>query len=143
MKSTGKDQRSHNFSLEQLNPPDTAKTVVASLFAKRSGGGKSIEDLISKIQPKLNGDAGLLRNFFLVINQTLGSSIADALSVAFDYEVAKESLAFYLAKDIPKISKENVPIGVSRVSFEANLEMVKKIEVDDLDDKSGLIASAL
>ncbi len=143
VKSTSKDVRSHKFSIGQLNSPEGTHAVIASLFTRRSAGGISIERLILDIQPSLAGDAEMLRNFFFVINKTLGNSISESLNISFDYEVAKESLAFYEVKNIPRIMNEHIPAEVSDVFFEVNLSAVKKLGHKDIEDKTGLISIVL
>jgi hypothetical protein len=142
VKSTGKDKRFHHFSLGQLDPPKDTQTIVASLFAKRSAGGKSIEHLILSIQPNLMDDIEMMRKLFLITNKTLGDSISDSLVITFDYEAAKESLAFYEVKNIPRIMNEAIPIEVSDVSFDVDLGMVEKFDRQDNEDQNGLIDAA-
>ena len=48
VKSTSGDIRAHVFSLEQLWPNDSADLIIASVFAKTTGIGKTVFDLLHK-----------------------------------------------------------------------------------------------
>ena len=121
VKSSSDRSRRHYFSLEQLAPLPARAVYVASICAERAGNGVSLAAILDVACTGLaNADASRIRS---VTAQTLGSGFADALGAAFDLELARESLRYFDARDIPCVSLP-VPPEVHEVHFRADLGRV-------------------
>ena len=72
---------------------------------------------------------------------SLGSGWADVMDESFDWELAKESLAFFDAELVPKIA-EGIPPTVSDVRFRSDLSSLLPMEGTALLDLGGLLAAA-
>lgn len=140
VKSSSNALRIHNFSLDQLHSPTDTRTIIASVFVRQASTGKSIAALSSEISERL-ADIELTEKLQLQIALTLGKSISDSMKLEFDFEFAKDSLRFYRAEDIPKISFDNVPALVSDVRFKSNLTFLNSVTPDNLNSKLELFNS--
>ncbi|HVD99554.1 MAG TPA: PD-(D/E)XK motif protein [Cytophagaceae bacterium] len=132
VKSSGRSVRVHNFSLEQLNPISDTITIVASLFVKTSGNGRSIEELSEKIVSRLDGRVDLIEKLHFQIAISLGREVNEISKQKFDWHLAKDSLKYYNVNAIPKIAIENVPPLVSEVKFNSDLSLVQNIDIETL-----------
>lgn len=133
VKSTGGDTRVHHFSLDQLCPSAHSTVFVASAVVRecaRGNGGMSVDDLRGLISERLASTDADLR-LRTIIAETLGERYEQARKMTFDYVEACDSLRFYDAADIPHISKENVPAGVTNVGFSSDLTGAKAIAFSD------------
>lgn len=121
VKSSSKRSRVHNFSFEQLNEIRGIKIIVVSIFVESLAGGKNIQDLVQIIKHKLKSHPKAIEKLDLLVLATLGSSINKIEHNSFDFQLAKESLAFYHAIDIPKIESSSIPRMVRSVKFISDL----------------------
>lgn len=129
VKSTKSEERRHSFSLDQLNPSVGIKELVASMVVREAGHseyGLSVEDLRQRIQQKIDDDA-LGKKLYTVILETLGKDYNSASTLYFNILEARTSLKFYDFKEIPRIQKETVPVGVSGVEFKSDLSGIPDI----------------
>jgi hypothetical protein len=133
VKSSSNGRRIHNFSIEQLNIPTDSIAIIASIFVKRASTGKSISDLIIKIENKLNGDQENLKKIWDQVAAGLGNSIEDSIIINFDYHLANESLKFYRAEDIPKISLDGVSPLVFDIKFKSDINNIDSITKEELN----------
>jgi Putative PD-(D/E)XK family member, (DUF4420) len=127
VKSTANNSRKHHFSLEQLNPPDNCRLIIASIFVLQSANGQSINALQKIIENRLNSDLTLINRLRLQIADTLGDAIVKGVEVEFDNQLAIESLRFYNFVDVPKIQAIDVPIFVSDVGFSSDVSDITTI----------------
>lgn len=127
VKSSSTNHRIHNFSLEQLNPPEGTVAVIASILMKQSSIGKSIEDLRGEIQDKITLPYNHIVKLDYQIAHTLGSSIHDISNIKYDFELAKSSLNFYAVENVPKISQSLIPDMVFDVKFKSDLSQTESI----------------
>ena len=111
--------RIHTFALEQLHPPVGCTAIVASVIVERSAGGQTIADLLDEIRSAV-GAPDLLIRLDSVVSQTMGSEWRQANTIAFDRQLAEDSLQFFDSRDIPSVSS-NVPPEVTDVHFRVNL----------------------
>ncbi len=125
VKSSATIDRIHHFSLEQLHPLSDVTILIASLFAKRSQEGLSINELANSIKSTLVPKSELMFKVEQLIIATLGDSWRYASAVKFDTVLAKKSLSFFEVDKIPSVDP-NLPFGVSEVRFKADLNSVPK-----------------
>lgn len=140
VKSSSNSLRLHNFSLDQLYSPTDTRTIIASIFVRQASAGKSIATLTSEISARFT-DIELIEKLQLQIAFTLGNTIGDSMKLKFDYEFAKDSLRFYKAEDVPKISIESIPNLVSDVRFKSDLTDIVAIYPCEIAGNSGLFIS--
>lgn len=132
VKSTGKLSRTHEFALEQLNPNDGSRLVIASVFTIKTGVGKNIFDLESSIISKLRDIESIERLKSMII-KTLGENLDTVSEIYFDYANAIDSLSFYNHMDIPSIDVKSISTGVSNVHFLSDLTNVNPLTSDSLE----------
>ncbi len=121
VKSTSGETRRHHFSLEQVRPEADVRVLVVSARVVRAAGGLSLGTLLDRVRSLLAGDVDLLLRVDHVVAQSLGGSLRRALRERFDEEVARSSLLFLRAEDVPAVSP-SLPPNVSGVQFVADLE---------------------
>jgi hypothetical protein len=141
VKSSSNSLRIHNFSLDQLHSPTDTRTIIASVFVKQTSTGKSIATLTNEIADRLSGQIELVEKLQLQVALTLGKSISDSMKLKFDFQLAKDSLKFYKAEDIPKISIDNVPPLVTDVRFKSDLTDLNTIIPNEISTNAGLFVS--
>lgn len=138
VKSTTKSKRIHNFSLEQLNTNKNSKLIIASVFAIETGKGYSIFDLVKSIDDRIKNN-DILKKINEVIIDTLGSAFEKSFEHFFDYQLAKDTLAFFESETVPKINTTLISKEVSNVHFDSDLsnaEQLKKIKGNSLLHKT-------
>ena len=123
VKSTSSEERTHKFSLDQLNPSLNSRLLVASTVVREAGpsaDGLSAKGLYDIIRERVDAVDSQIR-LFTIMADTIGSDFAKLENVYFDYTSAVDFLEFYDYHDIPSISKDLVPLRVTGVSFTSNL----------------------
>lgn len=138
VKSTTKSKRIHNFSLEQLNPNKNSKLIIASVFAIETGKGYSIFDLVNSIDDRIKNKE-VIKKINEVIIDTLGSDFEKSFEHFFDYQLAKDTLAFFESETVPKINATSICKEVSNVHFDSDLsnaEQLNKIKSNSLLHKA-------
>lgn len=139
VKSSGRRERRHHFSLEQLSPPASARLWIASLFVERSAGGVSLGALLEHACDSLSAlDATRLR---YVTAESLGAGFANALEVSFDFELARDSLRYYESTAVP-LPPLPMPAEISEIRFVADLSGVQPVSMRTIDDSALLFALA-
>lgn len=123
IKSTSKDRRIHTFSITQLNPNNNSSLLIGSVFSVQTGVGESIFDLSDKIIKKVE-DTELIFSLKEKIVSSLGSDFEKAHEIYFDYQLAIDSIAFYLSINIPKIPVAAIPNEITNVHFDCDLSNV-------------------
>lgn len=121
VKSTSGETRQHHFSLEQVRPEAEVEVVVASVRVVRAADGLALAALLDRVRGLITDDNDLLLRVDHVVAQSLGGSLRRALRERFDEEVARASLQFYQADNVPSVDPV-LPLGVSRVRFIADLD---------------------
>lgn len=118
VKATEREERSHEFSYEQLRRSELP-VHVASLRLRRTPGGKSIADLVASLQDSLSTDLRikLVKNVFGAI----GCAVSEASEIGFDESFAELHLRVIAADRVPVVT---IPDGspISAVRFRVNLE---------------------
>jgi hypothetical protein len=142
VKSNSNFERIHTFSSEQLNPPPGTQVLIASVFVRQSSTGKNIQQLVDSITSKIQYNIDLTYKLNNIVCMTLGNSLEQAISIKFDYNIAKESLQFYRHQDVSKIEEIYIPDEVSAVKFTSDLITTKSINPKEIK-MSGLLFGAL
>jgi hypothetical protein len=138
VKSTSKNKRMHNFSIEQLNPNKNSSLIIVSVFTVETGIGQSIFGLVDSIENKIK-DQKLSFRINEVIAQTLGKDFEKAFDIFYDYQLAMDSIAYYDSFNVPTINLNNIPKEVNNVRFDCDLTdlpILKKIKTKSLLHKS-------
>ena len=118
VKATEREERNHDFSYEQLRRTEAPVNVV-SLRLRRAQGGKSVADLVAKLQAGLSAElrAKLVKNVFGAI----GSAVSEASEIRFDDGFAEANLRVISADRVPVVE---IPTAspISAVRFRVNLD---------------------
>ena len=142
VKATGGRTRTHFFSYEQCNPPAGTMAVVASMFVERVSRGITLQSLIDDIVAKVSSHFDLMFKLHEVIAGTLGTSLNEAMAVAFDGQLAESSLRFFNLASVPAI-RTPLPEGVSDVHFNSDLLAVDILLGQDLIDQDSVFLDLL
>jgi hypothetical protein len=134
IKSTKRQDRIHTFSVNQLATNKNSGLIISSVLVTKSGLGKNIFDLVARIEKKLK-DKQLMLKVGALISETLGSGIHDASEIYFDYNSARDNIAFYNASDIPKLDPNRIPIEITNIHFDCNLSKVKIVDRNKMKSK--------
>ena len=124
VKSTVKNRRIHNFSLEQLIPNLNSKLIVASIFAIETGTGTSVFDLVESIENKIK-DKNLAFRVNEMVAVTLGNDFEKSFDIFFDYQFAVDAIQYYNSLDVPTINKSDIPSNITNIRFDCDLTNVK------------------
>ena len=130
VKSTSSEVRKHRFSLDQLNPSQNSRLLIASVVVRESAkcsGGLSLKDLFDKICERVS-DVNLQLKLYSTLTLAIGNDYKKWDSIAFDYIEASDTLAFYNAEEVPSINKDDVPEFVSEVKFSSDLSHLENIK---------------
>jgi len=126
VKSSGDRTRDHYFSYEQVYPVAGVNVIIASLFVERSTAGTSLGDLWDAVRAAVSAHSELRLKVDEICFRSLGSSWPDARALTFDEQLAKQSLAFYHVRDIPRVESE-LRAGVTEVRFRSDLSLGQNI----------------
>ena len=136
VKSTSSENRTHRFSLDQLNPSLNSRLVIASCKVRESAqnenNGFSLTNLFDRICQRISS-IDLRIKLYSIIAETLGINFKEKDNIYFDYTEASDSLAFFDAKDVPHINKDLIPKLVSEVKFQSDLSHL--IDIFDSSSK--------
>lgn len=134
VKSSSTEIRVHHFSFSQLNPINNTEIIIASILVNINAGGISLEEILERINNRLNNYPKQKEKLNLLVYSVLGTDIDKINEVKFDYQLAQESFKFYSSTEIPKIKNKDIPKEVSNVKFISNLLNSKSIDtkIDEL-----------
>jgi hypothetical protein len=142
VKATGDRIRSHYFSIEQCTPIQGTYVAVASMFVEQSGSGQSLGELLDEAEHRLGGDMQAYLKLRTVLANSLGVALPAALQMRFDSALARSTLAFFWAGDIPAI-RTPIPRGVSSVRFRSDLTGVTPATIQSISQKCPALAHIL
>lgn len=131
VKATTGRVRAHSFSYEQCNSPPNTLSIVASMFVERVSRGITLRTLIDDILAVVASDMDLALKLHEVTAATLGTSIKEAMELAFDVTLTDTSLRFFNLADVPSI-RGPLPAGVSDVRFRSDLSALEDLSVQAL-----------
>ena len=126
VKTTSGRIRSHVFSYDQCSPPPGTIAVVASMFVESVSGGITLQRLVDSIVADVASNPNLVLKLHEVIATTLGTSLNDAMALAFDLKLTESSLRIFRLSDVPAIRGE-IPVGVSSVHFRSDLSALNDV----------------
>lgn len=142
VKSSTSRQREHHFSLEQLTPIGGSEILIASVFVERSGGGMSLQTLVDQTRALIASDSTLVARFDTIFYAALGSNWVDAMDESFDWQLARESVAFYRGEAVPRPQNSRTD-AVFEVRFRSDLGSVQPMGAFELEALGGMIGVAL
>lgn len=117
VKSSARDLREHEFSLEQLErSPST--TIVVSLLLDVDDIGASVFDLLRSLTSRL--PLGLARRAEVIVSKALGDLWREADEIRFSVPSALSNLQIFGAEAIPR-PPGPMPETVSQVKFRSDL----------------------
>jgi hypothetical protein len=126
VKSSGRRERRHHFSLEQVSPPGDATVWIASIFVERAAGGTSLGTILERAcDGATSSDAVRLR---VITAETLGAGFANALEMAFDFDLAKDSLKYYDASSVPRPALP-LPTEISELRYVADISRILPVDL--------------
>jgi hypothetical protein len=131
--------RTHTFSYDQGNPPPGTIAIAASLFAERTSGGVSLQELALDVERLAASSAELALKLHDIMAATLGSALQEGLKIRFDQRLAASSLQFYDLRLIPAI-RGNQPSGVSDIHFRSDLSGIQPEALETLIGRDGTLA---
>lgn len=115
VKTTGRSQRVHRFSLEQLLPVDGTRTRIVSIMTTQTAAGTSVRDLVRRLESQLAGDPERQLQVHDQVAATLGPAWMHEVTVRFDEHQAIGSLRVLDAQSVPRV--EPGPTGVLAVDL--------------------------
>lgn len=140
VKASSCHARKHHFRFEQLRPPQGTSCLVASVFVDSAGRGISVTDLVESTIERLD-KVELQNRLHGIVFQSLGENWEAGVQERFDYEMARESLSFYSASQIPCICLP-IPEGVSEIHFVSDLSSLDVVSGHHLESSRDLFAAA-
>lgn len=139
VKTTRSAVRRHHFALEQLLA-ESRDVLIVSIAVEPSGGGKSISDLVRSITQRAV-DVPLQAKVFDTVARTLGRNWDVAASARFDLDLARKSIRFLNAADVPRVTTP-LPPTISEVTFVADCGSIDGVDAATLGAHGGLWGSA-
>lgn len=124
VKSAIKEQRQHEFALEQLQTPIGGGGFVASILLQPMNGGVGVADLAKTIEQLVTTEPQLRQKLWENVAAALGSDFSERLDRRFDPSYAERSLAIYAMEDIPAPEQPYDP-RITSVRFSVDLSSVQ------------------
>jgi hypothetical protein len=137
VKASGNRKRIHEISFEQANPPEGTVGVIVSIWIEAMAGGQSLSRLLDIIETKIAGRSEEVLRLRDIVASSLGDSLPEAMSWAFDNELAESSLCYFDCAIIPAI-RPPLPPGVSSARFVADLSGCPQIDVRSFREGLGV-----
>jgi len=101
VKAAIKEERQHEFALEQLQAPTGGAGYVASVLLQPLSGGIGVVDLANTIERSVIAEPVLRQKLWENIAAALGSEFSERLDRRFDSSYAERSLVIYAMADVP------------------------------------------
>ena len=95
----------------------------------------------TEISDQLAAQIELIEKLQIQIAMTLRKSISDSVKIKFYFQLAKDSLGFYKAEDVPKICFVDVPPLVTDVRFKSDLTDIGTIVPTQISNCGNLFRS--
>lgn len=123
VKAAAREQRLHEFALEQLQPPLCGAGYVVSVLLQTQSAGIGIVDLANEIEAVVASEPQLRQKLWESIVAALGSDFSERLDRQFDPSYADRSLVVFAMEDVPAPCQPADP-RVSGIRFRADLSTV-------------------
>lgn len=123
VKATVKEEREHEFALEQLRSPIGGTGHVVSVLLRPLSGGVGVIDLANVVERAVSAEPALRQKLWENIAAALGSDFSERLDRRFDPSYAERSLVVYAMTDIPAPEQPSDP-RITGVRFRADLSTV-------------------
>lgn len=123
VKASVKEQRQHEFALEQLQPPWGGAGYVTSVLLQTLSGGVGIVDLANEIEASVVSEPLLRQKLWENIAAALGDDFSERLDRRFDPSYAERTLTVYAMSDVPAPHEPSDP-RITAVRFRADLSTV-------------------
>ena len=117
--------RVHQMSLEQATPPDGTVGLLVSVFVEQSGGGTTLQMLLSTIEAMLPSHQTVLR-LRTIVADTLGQDLVAAMGWSFDFQQGMASAEVFDLRSIPAI-RGPLPAEISGVRFRTDLSGARRV----------------
>lgn len=124
VKAAVKEEREHEFALEQLQSPIEGAGYVASFLLQPMSGGVGVVDLANAIECNVFAEPELRQKLWENIVGALGSDFSERLDRRFDPSYAERGLAVYAMGDVPAPEQPSDP-RISGVRFRVDLSTVE------------------
>ena len=124
-KATSTRNRTHEMSIEQATPPVGTVGLLASMFVERSGGGTTLQELLSSIESRLPSHEAILR-LRAIVADTLGQDLVTSMNWSFDLQHGVASAELFDLRTIPAI-RAPLPAQVSGVRFTTDLSRARPV----------------
>lgn len=134
IKATTNTNRTHDFSMEQLNPFEKDQSWVISLILQPHNGGIGIIELAKQIEAANNHDPELNFKLWENIAITLGKDFSENSDTKFDVKFTERELRLFSMVSIPRISLPQSPL-ISEIRFKVQLA-----SIEDFDSLRGFSA---
>lgn len=131
VKTTVKNERKHNFSLNQLENSISNSAVICSIMTSEIDMGYSIHFLLQEISSKISIDYKIKLDEKII--EVAGKDISIFKS-KYDITSAKNSIKFYESSIVPSIKKENISKEVTNVKFSSSLETVEPLKIKEFNE---------
>jgi hypothetical protein len=141
LKSSSTSLRRHRFSHRQLTPPSSTQAVVVSVLVEAMNAGTSLADLLDAIRQRVD-DPELIVHLQRVVAETLGNEWRSALRMAYDAQLASDSLRFYAAERVPSLSSP-IPSAISDLRYTVDLSATESLTFDQALSMGGIVAAAV
>lgn len=120
VKAATREERVHDFALEQLQAPIGGQGFVASLLLQALNGGSGVMDLAKEIEATLTKEPTLRLKLWEVVTASLGCEYCERLERRFDRTYAKRHMAIFDMRDIPTLTSPEDP-RITGIRFRSNL----------------------
>ena len=134
IKSVSRVPRWHNFSMEQLSPPDGVLVSVVSVIVEPRSTGTPLHELRQAALDAAGEDATLRQKVDELCVEYLGDAWSQSQHLSFDEAAALRSLRVYNAPDVPRIPGP-APAGVSSVHFKSNVDLAPQLNETQLVER--------
>lgn len=123
VKASIKEQRQHEFALEQLQSPIGGRGLVASVLLQPMNGGIGVTDLANTIESSTN-ESQLRQKLWENVAAALGSDFAGRIDRRFDPSYSERSLLVYAMEDVPSPAQPH-DSRITGVRFVVDLSSVQ------------------
>jgi len=123
IKASCREQRVHEFALEQLQISAGQEGFITSLLLQPLSGGVSVIELAKRIEAAIPEEPELRLKLWQNISAALGSDFSERLDRRFDLPYAEKHMIVYKMSDIPAPERPHDP-RITGVRFKSDISTV-------------------